>query len=320
MRRLRFAGWGHGVFAVLRLSVCLSVGMSGLLVSPYALAQQDASPTTAPTTEPTKLTEPRLVVLAPHLVELLYSIDAGELIVGTVEHADYPAAARQLPRLGNYAGLQLEAVLASKPDLVLYWQSGSPAADIQALQQLGIRTLGFEPQQLDDIATDLERLGELTGRQPQAARQVAGFRAELAQLRNRYQQQSPLTVFYELWDDPLSTIGAKAWPARALEVCGAVNIFADASSPYPQVSAETVLSRQPQLILQPVSANEPRQLVAWQQQFGALSAVRLQQLAQPDADLLHRATLRTLQGVQQLCQQVEQSRQFYQRQPASSAR
>ena len=118
---------------------------------------------------------PRLVVLAPHLVEQLYSIGAGGMIVGTVEHADYPLAAAAIPRIGNYAGLQLESILALKPDLVLFWQSGSPAAEISQLQRLGIRTAGFEPKTLDDIATDLERLGSLTGHQAQA--KPTGFAA-----------------------------------------------------------------------------------------------------------------------------------------------
>ncbi len=256
-------------------------------------------------------TPPRLVVLAPHLVEQLYNIDAGKLIVGTVEHADYPAAASKIPRVGNYAGLQLERILALKPDLVLYWQSGSPAADISRLQSLGIRTEAFEAKTLDDIAGDLLRLGELTGQQQQAKQRAAEFRQRLAKLRQQYQQQTAVTVFYELWDEPLSTIGPDAWPMQALSLCGGKNIFADASSAYPQVSAEALLQRQPQLILQPTSATETRRLTDFHQRFAGLRAVQLQQLAQPNADLLHRATLRTLDGVAELCLMLAKSRAFY---------
>ncbi len=256
-------------------------------------------------------TAPRLVVLAPHLVEQLYSIGAGALIVGTVEHADYPAAAAAIPRVGNYAGLQLESILALKPDLVLYWQSGSPAAAISQLQQLGLRTVGFEAKTLEDIAADLTRLGDLTGQQQQAAQAAAKVRQRLAQLRRQYQAQKPLRIFYELWDEPLSTIGPDAWPSQALTLCGAENIFADAASAYPQVSAEALLARQPDLIIQPVSATENRRLTDYSSRFAGLRAVQLQQRAQPDADLLHRATIRTLDGVAQLCQLIDQSRQFY---------
>jgi vitamin B12 transport system substrate-binding protein len=254
---------------------------------------------------------PRLVVLAPHLVEQLYSIGAGGMIVGTVEHADYPLEASAIPRVGNYAGLQLESILALKPDLVLFWQSGSPAAEINQLQRLGIRTEGFEAKTLDDIAADLEQLGRLTGQQARASQQASAVRSRLAALRQQYQQKKTVRVFYELWDEPLSTIGPGAWPSQALRLCGAENIFADATAAYPQVSAEALLQRQPDLIVQPVSTTEPRHLTDYTQRFASLKAVKLQQRAQPNADLLHRATIRTLDGVAELCQLIDQSRQFY---------
>lgn len=254
---------------------------------------------------------PRLVVLAPHLVEQLYSIGAGGMIVGTVEHADYPLEASAIPRVGNYAGLQLESILALKPDLVLFWQSGSPAAEINQLQRLGIRTEGFEAKTLDDIAADLEQLGRLTGQQAQASQQASAVRSRLAALRQQYQQKKTVRVFYELWDEPLSTIGPGAWPSQALRLCGAENIFADATAAYPQISAEALLQRQPDLIVQPVSTTEPRHLTDYTKRFASLKAVQLQQRAQPNADLLHRATIRTLDGVAELCQLIDQSRQFY---------
>lgn len=254
---------------------------------------------------------PRLVVLAPHLVEQLYSIGAGGMIVGTVEHADYPLEASEIPRVGNYAGLQLESILALKPDLVLFWQSGSPAAEINQLQRLGIRTEGFEAKTLDDIAADLEQLGRLTGQQARASQQASAVRSRLAALRQQYQQKKTVRVFYELWDEPLSTIGPGAWPSQALRLCGAENIFADATAAYPQVSAEALLQRQPDLIVQPVSTTEPRHLTDYTKRFASLKAVQLQQRAQPNADLLHRATIRTLDGVAELCQLIDQSRQFY---------
>lgn len=275
----------------------------------------DAAATVEATTQANTRPAPRLIVLAPHLVEQLYSIGAGAMIVGTVDHADYPAAASRIPRVGNYAGLQLESILALKPDVVLYWQSGSPAADIRQLERLGIRTESFEAKTLDDIASDLTRLGQLTGQQQLASQQASAVQARLISLRQQYQQKKSVRVFYELWDEPLSTIGPGAWPAQALQLCGAENIFADAAGAYPQVSAEALLQRQPDLIVQPVSTTEPRRLTDYTRRFATLKAVQLQQRAQPNADLLHRATMRTLDGVAELCQMIDQSRQFYAAKP-----
>lgn len=259
----------------------------------------------------------RLIVLSPHLVELVYSIGAGHQIVATVAHADYPAEARQLPVVGDYRGLQLEQIVSLQPDFVLYWRSGTPAQDIEQLEKLGIKVQGFDANTPADIVNSLRQLGallQLTERTELLARQTE---LQLSQISKRWQQATKIRVFYELWDQPLSSIGPGAWPAHLLTLCGAENLLADAAVPYPQLSAELLFARQPQLILQPVSKGELRPLVDWHSQFSALTAVQHQQIKQIDADALHRATLRTVAAIEQLCQQIDQSRQYWQRQISS---
>lgn len=254
--------------------------------------------------------EIKLVVLAPDLVELLYSLDAGSQIIAASEHADYPEAAKALPRVGNYAGLSLEKIVSLQPDLILYWQSGTPAADIQRLKQLGFAVESFESKSLDDIASHLLRLGAITGRNAKATALAADFRHQLNQLKAQYQHKTALPVFYEIWDTPLSSVSASAWPAQHLALCGATNVIQEPTNPYPQLSVEQVMRVDPWVIIQPVSNNEPRTLFNWQP-FSGIKAVKNQQFIQPNSDLLHRATLRTLTGVQQLCLLIDKSRQFY---------
>ena len=126
-------------------------------------------------------------------------------------------------------------------------------------------------------------------------------------------------MFYELWDNPLSTISSTAWPQQHLQLCGAKNIFDNATAAYPQVGLEQVIAANPELIIQPLSENEPRTLVQWQR-WPELLASKNNQIIQPDSDLLHRATLRTLDGVAILCRQIAKSRQFYAQVPAASGR
>ena len=261
----------------------------------------------APAKKPDEL---KLVVLAPDLVELLYSLDAGSQIIAASEHADYPEAAKALPRVGNYAGLSLEKIVSLQPDLILYWQSGTPAADIQRLKQLGFGVESFESKHLDDIASHLLRLGAITGRHTKAAKLAADFRHQLNQLKAQYKHKTALPVFYEIWDNPLSSVSTSAWPAQHLALCGAKNVIQEPTNPYPQLSVEQVMRVDPWLIIQPVSINEPRTLFNWQP-FSGIKAVKNQQFIQPNSDLLHRATLRTLTGVQQLCLLIDKSRQFY---------
>jgi vitamin B12 transport system substrate-binding protein len=261
----------------------------------------------------------RLVVLAPNLVELIYSLGGGAQIVATTDHADYPAAALSIPRVGNYVGIQLEKVLALKPDAVLVWETGTPAADILKMQQLGLKVVSFKTTQLEDIADQLRQLGVLVQQQVKAEELASAYLQRLTDLRQQYQSETAVSVFYELWDNPLSTISRDAWPQQHLTVCGATNIFENASAAYPQVGLEQVIAADPAIIIQPISKNEPRTLVQWQR-WPELKAIKNNQIIQPDSDLLHRATLRTLDGVASLCREISKSRQFYTQVPATSGR
>jgi vitamin B12 transport system substrate-binding protein len=261
----------------------------------------------------------RLVVLAPNLVELIFSLGAGDQIVATTDHADYPASARAIPRVGNYAAISLEKVVALQPDLVLVWDTGTPAADIKKMQQLGLKVMHFQTKKLEDIASQLLQLGDLVQQSAKARQLAAAFLQQLQSVRQQYQTQQPVTVFYELWDNPLSTVSQDAWPQQHLQLCGAKNIFENATAAYPQVGLEQVIAANPALIIQPISENEPRALVQWQR-WPELMAAKNNQIIHVDSDLLHRATLRTLDGVAILCREIAKSRQFYAQVPAASGR
>ena len=252
----------------------------------------------------------RIVALSPHLVEQLYSLGVGDRIVGTTDHADYPEAAKNIPRVGNYAHLQIEKILALKPDLVLAWTDGNPPADLTKLRQLGLTLVDSNPLQLTDIAKELRLLGQLTGAEAEAEQQAQLMEQGLEELEKNYAGKTKVTVFYELWQQPLSTVAQQAWPQQQLELCGAANPFANAIGDYPQVSLEHVIASQPQLIIQPVSVNEPRALLDWSR-WPAIPAVQYQQFSQPNSDLVHRTTSRMLHGVRQLCADIDKARQFF---------
>ena len=189
----------------------------------------------------------RIVSLAPHLTEQLFAIGAGDLIVGTTDFADFPAAAAGLPRVARAHSVDLERVSAARPDLILVWGSGFPPATIDAVRRLGVPTFVSEPARLADIATSLERLGTLTARP--ADRAAGEFKAKLAALRERYRGRREVRVFYQVWSDPLMTLGGRHVISEALAVCGGRNVFADLTPIAPRVSTEAVLAVDPEVII-----------------------------------------------------------------------
>ncbi len=282
--------------------------VAALLCTSLQLAAVAQPNIAASAVEPAAKMPQRIIALAPHLVENLYSIGAGERIVGSSDYADYPPSALQIPRVSHYSGVDIEKILSLKPDLILAWRSGTPAADLARMQQLGLPVVVTDIRDLTELGSHIQLLGQLTGTSAQADLLAKQYLQQLEQLKLQYQYAKAVPTFYELWGNPLTTAANQAWPAQQLQLCGASNVFADAVGDYPQIGLEQVLVRDPALIIQPISANEKRQLVNWQQ-WPALRAVQQHQIIQPNADVLHRTTLRMLPGLKQLCQQIDQVRQ-----------
>ncbi|MEK9711790.1 MAG: cobalamin-binding protein [Thalassolituus sp.] len=251
----------------------------------------------------------RIVALAPHIVELLYSIGAGEQIIATTDYADFPPEAEKIPRAGSYAGLQVEKIIALKPDLILAWKSGNPEADLQRLEKYGQPVVYSDIVTLEDVAVELRRLGKLTGHSEKADDLATSYESELAHLRETYSNAEPVTVFYELWSHPLTTVAANAWPQQQLKLCGAENPFKDQPQDYPHISLEQVITQNPEVIIQP-DHNGKTDIngIDWQR-WAQLTAVKEGQIIHPDADKAHRMTLRALEATKALCEAIDQARQ-----------
>ncbi|WP_133407817.1 cobalamin-binding protein [Parashewanella tropica] len=248
----------------------------------------------------------RIIALSPHAVELLFAIGAGDSIVATVEHADFPEQAKQIPSIGGYHGIQLERVLELNPDLIVVWGKGNKPKDIQRLKQLGFKLYDSSPSTLVGIETDLLKLGKLTGHQQQAKAVVTKFQQQLRSIRTSNANKPRVKVFYQLWSKPLMTVAKNSWIQQLISVCNGDNVFYSASSDYPQVSIENVLLAKPEVILQ--SQDEGNiQGIDWSK-WPSIPAVKHHQIYQLDADLLHRPTPRAIDGIKLVCRTLDKAR------------
>ena len=250
----------------------------------------------------------RVVSLAPHLTELMYDAGAGDRMVGALAYSDYPAAARRLPRVGSEATIDLEALVALKPDLVLAWPSSGSAAAVQRIAQLGIPVYRSEPRELEDIARTLERLGRLAGTEAAAHRAARAFRAREARIARKYGWRPTVRVFYEVWNRPLMTVNGDHVISKVIRLCGGANAMADLPALAPEIDRERVLRADPEVILAGgPGGRRPAWLDDWRA-FAQLAAVRADNLFTIDADLLERQTPRILDGAEAMCRILEQAR------------
>ncbi|KAA8558145.1 MULTISPECIES: cobalamin-binding protein [Pseudomonas] len=241
----------------------------------------------------------RVVSLAPSLSEIVVELGAADLLVGVLDGGDRPAALATVPSVGQYGQLNMERLLSLKPDLILLWPGSINSAQRDQLQRLSIPVYVAEPHSLEQLTTQVQAIAEQLGRADTGRQLAAQLRQRLAQLRQRYQRAEPLRVFYQVWNRPLYTVGGGQIISDALSVCGARNVFDDLKLPAPQVSIESVLQRNPEVIL----AGDQPQLEAWKAwpQVAAVAQGRL--LLVPDKGL-ERPSGQMLEALARLCQVI----------------
>lgn len=244
----------------------------------------------------------RIVTLAPNLAELIFAIDAGDRVVGVSDYTDYPEKACNIPRVASFDHIDLERLLKLHPDLVVAWPSVGLKKQLQYLRTLGIPVYVSDMHHLSDVPDTLLQLSKLTATEEAAQVAANKFNQELQALQYRYGAQAgqPVRVFYQLWSNPIMTVNHDDLISQVISLCGGANIFADAKLKAARVSAEAVIEKNPEVIINGADSNAADALTFWQQ-WPQISAVANKRLYNFKAVELERYSPRILQGAQQLC-------------------
>ncbi len=249
----------------------------------------------------------RIVSLAPHATELLFAAGAGARVVGVVAHSDWPPEARRLPGVGDANALDLERIVALAPDLVVAWPYTMPA-QLAALRARGATIFVSDPKSIAGIAHDVEGLGSLAGTAATAQPAAAALRARHDALAAKFRGSPAISVFYEIWSEPLQTVGGSHLISEAIALCGGRNIFAALTLPAPTVSFEAVIAARPDAIIAGSDdGRRPAWLDDWRR-WRDVPAVRYGNLFVANGDLLHRSGPRFVDGVEALCVMLGQAR------------
>jgi len=250
----------------------------------------------------------RIISLAPSLTELLFSAGAGEKIVGVVEYSDFPPEAAAIPIVGRFDLLDMEKILQLAPDLVVAWQSGNPRASVRRLKQLGLSVYIAEPKTLASIPEHIEKLARLAGTESFASTAISEFHRNYNRLDSEFSNKSAVKTFYQVWDAPLITSGGNELINDIISLCGGQNIFADLNLIAPKISEESVLLRNPEVIIASgMDIERPEWLDDWKQ-WPSITAVENGHLYFVPPELLQRHTPRALLGAQRMCEHIDRAR------------
>ena len=241
----------------------------------------------------------RVVSLSPSLSEMVVELGAADLLVGRLDAGEPLPELVSVPSVGRYGQLDMERLLSLQPDLLLLWPGSVGVAQREQLHRFNIPAYTADPQTLDQLIEQIQALAVALGRPERGQALADQLRTRLAELRTRYHRDKPLRVFYQVWDQPLYTLGGGQIISDALAVCGASNVFADLKLPAPQVSVESVLQRNPHIII----ASTQAQLDAWKA-WPQLDAVKHGRLVLLSDKGVERPSGQMVQATGRLCEQI----------------
>ncbi len=248
----------------------------------------------------------RVITLAPNLAELMHAAGAGDRLIATVEYSNFPEAVRSLPRIGDAFRFDLERIMALRPDLVIAWDSGNPAAALARLEALGLPVWRTEIRRPRDIAGTLEAMARAAGLEGPVPAAVAATE-KLGRLVDSHAGKSPVSYFYQVSAQPLFTLNGEHLVSQGLALCGGANIFAGEPVLAPQVTREAVLHADPDALIAPVLPDEPDPLAMWRT-WPRLAAVARNAFIHLPADEISRATPRMLDSLETACARLDDIR------------
>ncbi|BES85798.1 vitamin B12 ABC transporter substrate-binding protein BtuF [Pectobacterium araliae] len=249
----------------------------------------------------------RVISLAPHATEMAYAAGMGEQLVAVSAWSDYPPEAQKLEQVASWQGINLERILALKPDLILAWREGNPQRPLEQLANFSIPIVYLDAKTLDDIPASLRQLATYSRHPEQAEQAAINFQQQIGELQHAGEKHKaahavPLRVFIQFGTQPLFTSSKATLQSQIVSLCGAENIFDDSPVPWPQVSREQVLRRQPQAIILGGASDRISSVQAfWQPQL-AVPVITVNE------DWFSRSGPRLLLAAQQICSQLAELR------------
>ena len=250
----------------------------------------------------------RIAALSPGATELVWAAGAGDQVIAVVSYSDYPEQAKQVTSVGSHTRMDLERLMALKPDLVIGWVTGNPPEQIAALKDLGLPVFSIEPRSFEGVSSTIERLSILAGTEDEGFAEADRFRKGMAALKKQYQGAEPVSVFYQVWDEPLMTVNDEHLIGKVITLCGGVNVFGDLDRLVPRISAEAVIGANPEAILAGGMGEENRHWLTRWEAFQSIDATTKENLYFVPPSLIQRPTPRILKGSQLFCEKLDDAR------------
>jgi iron complex transport system substrate-binding protein len=244
----------------------------------------------------------RVVSLAPSITEIIFALGEGNRLKGVTQHCDFPAEARSLPKVGSYVHLDLERIVALKPDLCIAVRDGNPKDVVMGLESFGIPVYAVNPKNLETAVDTVLEVGQLLNATTKAQRLANEMRARIERVKERIAKTDLRPrVFFQIGAAPIVSAGKDTVIHELILAAGGQNL-AEGPTSYPRFSMEQVLALQPEVIIitSMTKKEDLQELCADWKKYEGLPAVRNNRIFFVDADLFDRVSPRLIDGLETL--------------------
>ncbi len=248
-----------------------------------------------------------IISIAPSNTEILFALGLGDQVVAVTDYCDYPAEAKEKTSLGSYITPSMEDIVAISPDLILA-TSVHEEEVISALEKIGMTVLALDPKTMDEVMESIALVGQVTGRQEEAAQVVSGMRARVKAVTDKTNNLADTErprVFYAVWYEPLMSAGAETFQDDLIGIAGGNNVAGNLTG-WITIGLETVVEADPEVMIAGVNfiniGDLNYQFIETEPRLRDTQARLNNRVFEVDSDLVSRTGPRIVDGLEKLAQ------------------
>ncbi len=244
----------------------------------------------------------RVIALAPSITEIVYVLEEENRLAGATLFSDYPEKARWLPRVGSYVHLDLERIIALKPDLCIAVKDGNPISVISRLESFNISIYAVDPRNLAAVAETVREIGVLLHAEKKADRVALDMENRIDRIRNlSAKQEVHPDVFFQIGISPIVSVGTDTFIHELITTAGGNNLT-KGPVPYPRLTKEQVIALSPDIFIITSMARETifESIKKNWNKWKCIPAIRNERIHLVNSDFYDRATPRLVKGLEQL--------------------
>lgn len=246
----------------------------------------------------------RIISLSPSNTEILFALGLNDEIIGVTEYCDYPEAALEKETIGGFDKSDAEKIISLKPDLVI--GSGDPNEKLDSiLRDADIPTLSYDSKNIEEIISQIERIGEITNRSEEAEKIIKEMKNRRDTIVEKVKDQEKIRVFYEVWPDPLTAAGEGSFMNELIELSGGDNITKDSKKAYPEIDPELLIDRNPEIYLTTMhNAEKEMNEIKERPGYHSIDAVKNGRIYFLDSNIASRPGPRIIEALEMVAKKI----------------